>query len=158
MYVTFLGREQQAADNPGQYVDLLANGMRLEQVAALFAASDEFLQNQGGGSNAGFVNALFTAAFGTPDRVASDWGAMVLKLQLDNGSLSRAQLADIVFTSTEYQQDVIKNDYHTLFGRDAEEGAIAYWSGHLAAGATDQQVLAAMLGDSGGEYFNRATA
>jgi hypothetical protein len=52
---------------------------------------------------------------------------------------------------------VIQNDYHTFFGRDADQEGIAYWSGPLANGVTDQQVMAAMLGDAGDEYFNKTT-
>jgi hypothetical protein len=156
LYETFLGRAPQAADNPEQYVDLLAKGTTQEQVAVLFAASDEFFQQQGGGGNGGFVNALYLAAFRTPDRLTSDAGAVHWQQQLENATLSRSQLAAIVFASAEYRQAVIQNDYRAFFGRDADISGIAYWSRQLANGATDQQVLAAMLGDWGKEYFNRA--
>jgi hypothetical protein len=158
LFVTFLGREPLAADNPGQYVDLLARGATPEQLATLFAASDEFFQQQGGGSNGGLVNALYLAAFGTPDRVTSDPGAMHWQQELANASLSRSQLAAIIFSSAEYRQAVIQGDYHTFFNRDADSGGLEYWSRQLANGGTDGQVLAAMLGDAGNEYFNRTTA
>jgi hypothetical protein len=153
LYVTYLGRVPQAADNPGQYVNDLVQGMTVEQVAAIFTTSPEFFVRNGS-TSAGFVNGLYLAALGTPNRVAADPVASSFAKQLDNGTLTPGQLSAIVFASTEYQQDLVRSIYSHYFDRTADASGLAIWAGQLASGVPDQEVLATMLGTPS-EYFNK---
>src|SRR5438552_1142861 len=61
LYGTYLHR---GADPSGlaTYTGLLATGSTAEQVAAILAGSDEYFQTRGGGTNNGFLSALYQDA------------------------------------------------------------------------------------------------
>ena len=103
------------------------------QVASALAASPEFFVTQGGGTNNGFLNALYQAALGRPiDSAALEY----LGQELSAG-VSRQQIVAAVFSSDEYLTDVVNGLYEHLLQRAADAGALAYWA-EPATGRTSE--------------------
>jgi hypothetical protein len=128
---------------------LLAQGTTDEQLAAAIVGSDEYFALHGG-TNDGFVSALFQDAFGRP----VDAGAMnAFKLDLAAGR-TRAQVAAFVFGSQEYYADLVGNLYLELLNRTVDAPSGAYWAAKLDAGAADGQVLANIAASD--EFFKDA--
>jgi hypothetical protein len=156
-YVSLLGRPEGAGDAPSAagFVNLLATGQATdEQVQALFVSSAEYLQTRANGGNVGFVNALYLDALKRP---ASDSGALAFEQQLNQGNLTRAQVATMVFSSDEFRQALVQSFYQRFLGRAADSSGLAHFSSLLKGGATDEQVIADLLGDPGKEYYNKAS-
>jgi hypothetical protein len=147
-YQQLLGRP---ADNGGliAFVQFLQNGGTIEQVEAMLAGSAEYFQNRGGGSNDGFLTALYQDALG---RAVDATGRSAFDQLLAIGG-SRTQVADIIFSSPEYQQDLVENLYARFLGRGADAAGLAFYDGQLARGTSDEQIIALMLAST--EYFGR---
>jgi PKD repeat protein len=151
LYERYLHR---AADAGGEiaYVSLMDHGATIERISALLAASPEFFATQGGGTNDGFLAALYLDALGRPIDVTgqSSWNA-----QLAAGA-SRLSVAAAILSSQEYRQHVVDLVYGTLLDRIADPGGLDTWTGALAAGATDQQISAGIAASN--EYFAKTSA
>jgi hypothetical protein len=141
-------------NNPAAMVAFLADGGTIEQLRAMFTQSVEFLNTQGNDSNSGFINALYQAAFTTPNRLATDPGAIDFKEQLDSQTATRASVSSAVFSSWEFQYDTVQGFYHACFHRTGSDAEVAGWVDQLGAGATDQQILANMMGSV--EYYGNS--
>ncbi|HJT36648.1 MAG TPA: DUF4214 domain-containing protein [Pirellulales bacterium] len=129
---------------------LLAQGMTDKGLAALIIGSDEYFALHGG-TNDGFVSALFQDALGRP----VDAGAKnAIELALADGA-TRAQMAAIVLGSHEYRADLVANLYLELLNRTVDAPSAAAWAAMLDSGATDEQVLAAIAASD--EFLNDAT-
>jgi hypothetical protein len=140
------GAEQGALDADNK---LLLQGETLEQLAAVIVSSEEYFQQRGGGTNDGFLTALFQDAL---DRQI-DYGAKTsFEQELAHG-VTRAQVADQVFGSKEYRSVEVQNLYQQAFDRDADQAGVAYWTDKLAHGMRDEQALAAIMGSQ--EYFDK---
>lgn len=146
LYNRYLHR---AADPGGLsfFSQLLSQGVSIEQVAAALAGSSEFFIVQGGGTNDGFLQALYQDALGRP---IDPGGLAWWSAQLDAG-LSRTQVAVSILASDEYRANLIQSAYQHLLGRSADAGGLAFWLNALRAGATDQQLNAGLA--SSAEYF-----
>ena len=146
LYERYLHR---AADAGGQsgFTNLIAHGDTIEQIAALIAGSPEFFSTQGGGTNDGFLVALYLDALGRPidSQDEAMWSA-----KLASGT-SRTSVATNILSNQEYRQDVVALDYGQLLDRLAEPAGLDVWVNELAGGATDQQISAAIA--SSDEYF-----
>ena len=149
-YQFYLHRAEGASDGsaPANFVSQLAAGTPIEQVRAFFTNSAEYFNTRGGGTNTGFVNALYLDAFNTPNRVASDAGAASYAMQLDNHTLTRAQVSAFIFGSQEFQDDLVQGFYNQFLGRSGSNSEIAGWAQQLASGTPDQQVVAMILGSA----------
>jgi uncharacterized protein (TIGR03118 family) len=112
----------------------------VEQFAALVAGSGEFYQAQAGGTNDGFLDALFHDALNR----AVDSGARTYFDHLLSSGVSTTEVATLIFGSNEYLSDVVQSAYLTYLDRPADAGGQGYFVGLLRQGATDAQV-AAML-------------
>jgi hypothetical protein len=156
-----------AADGTGldAAVSFLTGGGTVEQLAANLAASDEYFQTRGGGTNDGFLNAAYLDALGrNADPVGQqDWGG-----KLAAGS-SRADVALGVLSSTEYQgsqrmqlmlrvldsqesrQVTTKALYTQLLQRAADDSGLNAGVAFLAGGGTVEQLAATLA--SSDEYF-----
>jgi uncharacterized repeat protein (TIGR01451 family) len=140
-----------AADPAGRnsFVQFLENGGRVEQVEALIAGSPEYFQRRGGGTNDGFLNALYQDGLGravdAPGRAAWD--------QALSSGLSRTQVAAKLFSSPEYDMDLVNNDYGTYLRRPSDAAGLSGWVTLLLEGAGDDRVLAGILASD--EYFTR---
>jgi hypothetical protein len=133
-----------AADPSGlnTFTQLLqTNGGSAEQVAALIAGSAEYFQQRAGGTNDGFLNAIYHDALG---RTLDPTGQAFFTQQFANG-LTTTAAATIIYASHEYTGDLIKTDYQTLLNRAADSTGLGYWAAQHAAGQTDSQIAAGFL-------------
>lgn len=126
---------------------LLAAGTSDEALAAAIAGSDEYFKLQGG-TNDGFLNALFLDALGRP----IDPGAKTALEQALAQGASRLQIAQLALGSHEYHALVVENIYAELLNRSADSAGDSYWADALDRGLTDEQLLASIVESK--EYFN----
>ena len=105
-------------------------------------SSPEYLQLHGG-SPSGFLGALYQDALGR----AIDPGALAFwSGQALASDSARDQVAAAVFSSEEFLTDLVKRDIQQYLGRPADAGALNEFVKALQSGATDEQVVAAILG------------
>jgi uncharacterized protein GlcG (DUF336 family) len=140
LYGTFL---QRGADVSGlaTYTGLLAAGSTAEQVAAILAGSDEYFQTRGGGTNAGFLSALYQDAL----RRQIDASGQASFTQFLQAGTSRIDVALIVLNSLEYHQDLVAGFYQQFLHRPADPAGLTVYVGALQGGARAEQVVAAIL-------------
>ena len=145
-YTTLLRR----AASPGELafgLSLLKGGASDEQLKALLIGSGEYLPTQGGGTVAGFLNALYTDVLGRPiDPVAEALYAQQLA-----GVATRADVALDVLTSLEARQDLVGSLYEQFLQRAADLAGLQAFTSMLGNGGTDEDVIASLVGSS--EYF-----
>jgi hypothetical protein len=121
-------------------------------LAAMLASSPEYFQTRGGGTNDGFLNAVYQDSF----KRAIDGSGQATFSQALTAGLSRAQVVTTLFTSDEYRQTLVQNAYQQFLGRATDPGGLATWTNFLKQGARDEVTLAGIVGDtSGSEYFNQ---
>jgi len=127
-------------------IAFLNGGGTNEQLATLLIASPEFFM-LAGGTNAGFLNALYLDALGRPidPTAAANLGAF-----LAQGG-SRAVVASGVLHSLEYQTKLVEGYYEEFLRRPADPIGLALYVNLLQQGKTDQQVIASIVGSP--EYF-----
>ena len=70
---------------------------------------------------------------------------------LDDGSMTRQQVAAAIVASTEYKTDEIGNAYQTILGRPADAAGLTHWLGFLSSGGTIVQLEAQFYGSA--EFF-----
>jgi uncharacterized protein (TIGR03118 family) len=145
IYQTYLHRAAEPAAQA--FGDDFLSGHTIEQLAALVVGSPEYYQSRGGGTNNGFLDALFHDALG---RAVDDGARTYFNQLLDSGD-SRDQVATLIFGSGEYLNDFVQARYLALLDRPADAGGQAFFVDQLQHGATDEQVTA-MLSASD-EYF-----
>jgi parallel beta-helix repeat protein len=150
LYVHYLHRH---ADPSGlsAFNDALKHGATDEQVAAGIAGSDEYLALHGG-TNDGFLNALFEDALNRPIDPAAK---TAFEQFLDHG-MTREQATAIVLGSAEYHNDLVAQVYLDVLDRQVDAGGQSYWAGKLADGQTDEQVLAGIIASD--EYFAKTSS
>lgn len=149
LYQRYLHR---AADPVGlsNFSNQLLQGDTIEQISASIAGSQEFYVTQGGGTNAGFLNALYEDALGRPiDPFALSWWQFNMAL-----GASPTQVARVVLSTPEYRRDVVQEAYRDLLGREADPLAVVHWVTVLTFGGTDQYVYSRIAGSQ--EYFDKA--
>jgi hypothetical protein len=169
LYMQYLHR---SADPAGlaMFTAFLAAGGTDEQIAAQLAGSQEFFQTQGGGTNDGFLAALYQDALG---RAIDPSGQATFAQFLANGA-SRTQIAAFLLRSTEYLQDVVQTFYQTFLHRAADTAGlnadvsalqnppplsrqplVTSDASTLGTGITNEIIIAGIVGSQ--EYFARAT-
>jgi uncharacterized delta-60 repeat protein len=146
LYAHYLYRN---ADPAGlaAFTQVLANGGTVEQIAAAIVSSAEYYQNRSGGTNAGFLDALYHDGLG---RTIDPAGAAFFSQALAGGE-SHAQVAAALFGSTEYRNDLVQGYYQSFLHRPADAAGLAAFSDALASGMRDETVLATLLGSE--EFF-----
>jgi hypothetical protein len=130
------------------FVGLLDAGGTTEQVGALIAGSPEYVHLHAFGAP-DFLQALYEDVLG---RVDDPSGRATFGALLASGT-SPAQVAALLYASTEYRQILVQRDYLRYLGRVADAGGFDAFVGALQSGATDEQVLAEIVGSE--EYFAR---
>src|SRR5207249_5012906 len=113
----------------------------------LVVGSVEYFQNRGGGTNTGFLNALYQDGL---NRAVDPSGQATFGMDLANG-LTPGQVAAAVFGSTEFLQDSVQGFYQNLLHRAADPFGLNASVSALQIGATDQQIIAAIAGSN--EFF-----
>ena len=120
-----------------------------EQLEALFLSSDEFYANAGGGTDSGWVDALYQAVLGRPADAA---GKANWLNALSNG-WTRTQVAYFFTDSTEQLTQKVIGYYKTFLHRNPNSQAdVSYWVNAMQNGAHDENVMASFIGSD--EYFN----
>ena len=140
-----------AADPAGRNasVQFLESGRTVDQLEALIAGSPEYFQRRGGGTNNGFLDALYQDGLGR----AVDPGGRATWSQALASGVGRTQLAALLFSSLEYDTDLINNDYSTYLRRSADAAGLNHWVTQLLGGVGADQILANILASD--EYFTR---
>ena len=165
LYNQFLHR---AADAGGltAFTNFLAAGGTDEQVADMLIGSPEYFQNRGGGTNSGFLTALYSDALNR----AVDSAGLGFLSALASGTTT-AQIGALILGSTEYKQDLVQGFYQKFLHRAADAGGLNFFVNLLLSGSgglqpifvtdplgqtlppTDETVIAMIIGSQ--EYFNR---
>jgi hypothetical protein len=145
LYVQYLHRGPDAAGLQA-FVGFLASGT-LEQVAAMITGSGEYFVNRAGGTNDGFLDALYADAL---HRAVDSTGRTLFDQALAQGA-TRQQVAQAIFASNEYRQDLVRSFYWLYLHRPADTAGLNAFVGALGQGATDQAVIAAILASN--EYY-----
>ena len=140
LYSTLLHR---APDTAGlaTYLAFLESGGTMEQAGAAIAGSPEYFQNQGGGTNDGFLNALYQDVL---QRSVDPGGRATFDQMLATGTTPQ-QVATMLYSSPEYQQDVVETLYQRDPNRAADPTGLSAFTGLLASGWTDSQVAASLI-------------
>jgi uncharacterized protein (TIGR03118 family) len=143
IYNQFLHR---AVDPSGlaTFTNLLASGGTVEQVEGTVVGSEEYFQNRGGGTNSGFLTALYQDGL---NRAIDPSGQAMFSMELASG-VTPGQVAAAVFGSSEFLQDTVQGFYQNLLHRAADPTGLNSFVNALQNGATDQQVMAAIAGSS----------
>jgi uncharacterized delta-60 repeat protein len=131
------------------FTTLLATVATVEQVASALAGSPEYFKNQGGGTNDGFLAALYRDALNRP----IDPTGQAAFSQALNAGISRGDVAAAIFGSTEYQQDLVQGWYQRFLRRAADPTGLSFFTNALHQGTRDEEVIAAIVGSP--EYFSR---
>jgi hypothetical protein len=146
LYSRYLHRH---ADPSGlaAFTQLLAGGGTVEQAASQILGSQEYYQQRGQGTAAGFLGALYQDAL---RRAPDPTGRGVFLLALSNGA-SQQQIAEAIFSSTEYRQDLVQSDYLAYLHRQADSSGLGVFTTALALGTRDEAIVADILASD--EYF-----
>jgi uncharacterized delta-60 repeat protein len=148
LYARYLHR---AADPTGlaTFAGVLGAGGTVEEVASLIAGSPEYYQKRGGGTDAGFVNAIYQDVL---VRAPDATGQTLFQRALASGA-SRQQVAQAVLASTEYRQDLVQADYQAYLQRSADPIGLGIFTNALALGNKDEAIAANILASD--EFFAR---
>lgn len=129
----------------------VANGMRIEDIAAYFYGSDEYFRNHGS-SHRGFIAGLYDDLLGrTADRQGLEYWVDLL----DRRRVSRTGAAENFYASVESRGDRVDGLYDTILGRAPDPSGRRFWIDQLLR--LGDVKLAANLAASQ-EYFDRATS
>jgi len=148
LYRFTLGRDPDQA-GAAFFFSLLKAGLPLQNAKAIMIASDEFFTVFGGGTNQGFLNALYAVQVG---RQVDSVGSQVFGSQL-NGGARRDAVAIQVINSFEGAQKETRVLYGNLLERPPEALGFNYFSGLLQQPVPEQSILAQIVGSE--EFFNR---
>jgi hypothetical protein len=140
-----------SADAGGRnaFFNFLESGGTVEQLEALIAGSPEYFQTLGGGTNDGFLDPLYQDGLA---RAVDASGRATWDQALATGS-SRTQVAALIFSSPEHQNDLVNNYYSSFLRRPADRAGLDGWVSQLQAGVRDELVLADILASE--EYFTQ---
>jgi uncharacterized repeat protein (TIGR01451 family) len=146
LYEQYLGR---AVDPQGQHAwaAYLFNGGTIEGMSELLVSSPEYWHVRAGGTDVGFLHALFQDALGRE----IDPGAFTFFTNLMSQGLTPAAVAATVFNSDEYHRTRVNALFEQFLDRPADPGALAAFAAELDGGATDETAIAQII--SSDEYF-----
>ncbi|HQU41769.1 MAG TPA: DUF4214 domain-containing protein, partial [Pirellulales bacterium] len=149
LYEHYLGR---AADAMGlQYWSAyLYDGGTIEGMSQALLGSQEYYQARGGGTDSGFVSALFEDALGR----AINSGDLAYFEGLMGNGMSPSDIAALVLNSDEYHRLRVDSLFEQFLDRPADLDALAFFAGELEGGETDEMVISQLI--SSDEYYDRA--
>jgi hypothetical protein len=145
-YQQFLRR---AADVVGlqTWVAFLGNGGTLRLLQASVLASPEYFARRGGGTNAGFLVALYADVLGRAPVGAAGFAAAL------QAGVPRIDVATAVLTSLESNTRLVGQLYQQYLRRPADPTGLQTWVGLLSRGGTVEQVIQGIVGSL--EYYTR---
>ena len=138
------------------FVPFIAQGNSTTNLAALIISSPEFFMSRGGGTDAGFLNALFNDALNRPIDAAS---LASFDHLLTTGALSRFQAAQIVLGSPEGRIHQAESYYTSYLRRPGEVAGVTFWAAVLKQQQGNETILnEGPLDDNGGDVDNNPDA
>jgi hypothetical protein len=139
---------KRAADPGGlaSSIAFLAAGGTVEQLGAVIAGSQEYFQARGGGTNNGFLGALYQDVLNRPIDSAGQTG---FTTALTNGA-TRTHVAAAIFGSDEYRRLLINGFYQQFLLRNSDPVGLNGFLTTIQNGARDEQIIAIFL--SSDEY------
>ena len=137
------------------FTDLLETGSTVEQVAAIILGSPEYYQIHGS-SNDGFLTALTPDTLGRP-LTAMDQGTQGAALA---SGTTRDQVAASLLSTDEYRLQLVGHYYDTMLDRPlgSDPFGTTVWPLYLKEAVSDEVVIALILGDPQGEFFNKTAS
>jgi outer membrane protein assembly factor BamB len=159
-YLRFLRRAVDGSLYSGgeQYwIGYIARGGTFEGLEENLVASDEYLVSRGGGTNDGYVTAVYNDLLG---RSPDDQGRTYWVGRLDGGE-SRAVIATAFLTTTEAYQQRVSGWYEASVGgpymhHPPDTNGLDYWVNLMQGGFRDENVIASLIGSE--EYYANANA
>jgi hypothetical protein len=145
-YVTSLKRPAET-DGLESWLRFVEGGGTLEQVRAGILGSAEYYQAQGGGTEDGFLQALYRDVLSR----AIDPSGLVVYGQALGRAVSRGQVADALFQSEEFAGNRTRAFYQDFLGREGDDGGFRSWVETLRRGTSEVDVILGFLGSA--EYF-----
>ena len=147
IFQQYLGRP---ADGPSltAFNQFLSQGGTIAQAKAVLLGSNEYYVLHGN-TPTGFANAIYQDLLGRP----VDSGAQTAILAELAAGAARSQIATQVMAHSEYQRRQVQSWYQQFLDRTAEPGGLNYATGRLAAGTSEELMIAAIV--SSPEYFDR---
>jgi Domain of unknown function (DUF4214) len=147
LYLRFLGRSADPTGLAGWTTFLRSRDNDTVELEEQLIASQEYFQTQGGGTDTGFITAVYQDVLGrTPS------GAEIAAWQnafggtLDAGE--RLDLAKGVLESVEGRRVEVNNTYVSFLRRQGDAGGINFWSSQLLTDSLDENVNRARTPDS----------
>jgi hypothetical protein len=122
---------------------------RLDVLKSQLLASAEYYFVKGGGTDAGFLSALYRDVLG---REIDPGGLSYYLGQLASG-MSRVLVARSVLMSREAKEVLVRDYYIRFLRRPADPGGLNAFATLLQVGAREEQVIAIFVGSL--EYYNR---
>lgn len=146
IYQQLLGR---LADPSGLQASLsfLGHGGTVEQLRSIITASSEYFQSRAGGTNAGFISAMYQDALGrAPDSV----GNANISAALTNGA-DRLTIARDMYLSAEFKEANVKNAFQQLFKRAPNSNELTAFRQYYHTTHSNELLLATLAGTA--EYL-----
>lgn len=120
-----------------------------EDVYSTFLYSDEMYFGQGGGTNEGYVSALYQELLG---RAPDPQGLQYWTSRLNRGE-PRSIISTSMWFSPEKYNVRVAETYQLFLGRSVDPGGLAYWSSYAQRYGTSA-LRSSLMGSA--EYWNRA--
>jgi subtilisin-like proprotein convertase family protein len=149
LYVQLLHRHADPVGLP-LFANALGQGASVEAVEATLIGSPEYFNTRGGGTNGGFLSAVYEDVLSRP---IDPTGAAAFGLLLSQGLTPRSSIASLIISSQEGLSDRVNGWYLAYLHRKADPFGLNSFVNALAHGATDQQIIADIV--SSDEYFAR---
>ncbi len=139
-YLELLGRPAEPL-GLSYWVRLLEAGFTVEQVRAGILGSPEYFEARGGGTNDGFLRALYLDVLGRAldPRGQAGWGQLLAL------GVPRESVAFGVLTSLEADEVLVEGLYESFLRRQAEPDGLNFWIEHIRPGFPDKSLIAAIL-------------
>jgi hypothetical protein len=151
LYQNLLGRAPDAT-GLNDFLQAMDRGLTLEGVAVAILASDEYYQVRGGGTDLGFLDALYADSLA---RAADDGGQRYFGGLLAHGT-AHADVVKQILMSTEAEDLTVDVAYQQFLGRDPDAAGRHFFVEQLKGGMPSASLFAALLGSD--EFFRNVTS
>ena len=148
LYQQVLGRAPDPSGLTGALAFLGQAGM-LSQLESILLSSNEFFTVKGGGTDSGFLSALYQVAL---NRAVDTSSVQTFDQSLAGGASRATVVADVLFSS-ESQTQAVADLYNNYLGRSADPGGLTGALAGLQSGASLDQIAAMLIASP--EYLDR---
>lgn len=148
LYREHLGRDAEEGGLKA-FGKAMGHGMTVDQVKVRILGSEEYFKRRGGGSQEGFIKAIYQDALG---RTVDPAGAAAWAEQLAAGEAADSVAAKIL-GSEECKKLKVEKFYHHLLRRPADTGGLHGFTQQLHQGTREEQVICQVLGSQ--EYLEQ---